>query len=194
MKRLLITVAASTLVGSAVFADDTTVRYDSGRDSDRTRVVDWHSERDWVNYKGNEIGFSVFGTGTVGEKTLRRPSTRRIERDGQLGLGTGLSYFFHRNVGVEGYGFTESTHNNFFDYVGGNLIARFPLFESGAAPYVFGGGGRQLDPLYQWYWDAGAGLEWRFVKSFGIFVDGRYVWADKTKDYGLGRLGLKFGF
>ncbi len=193
MKRLLITMAGSILTASGLFADDATVRYDS-TDYDRTRVVNWHSERDWVNYKGNEIGFSVFGTATVGDDTIRRPSGRRIERDGELGLGTGLTYFFHRNVGVEAYGFTESTHNNFFDYVGGNLIARFPLFESGVAPYVLGGGGRQLDPLYQWYWDAGGGIEWRFVKSFGVFVDARYVWADTTKDYGLGRLGLKFGF
>jgi len=65
---------------------------------------------------------------------------------------------------------------------------------TGVAPYVFGGGGRQFDPVTQWTWDAGAGLEWRFAPHVGVFVDGRYVFADKTKDFGLGRLGFRFGF
>ena len=192
MKKCLMTGAIGVLAAFAVYADDTTVRYDSR--GDRTVVVERDVDDNWVGYKANELDFSVFGTGTVGEKTLRRPSTRRIERDGNLGLGTGLSYFFHRNLGIEGYAYTESTHHHFFDNVGGDLIARFPILDSGVAPYVFGGGGRQFDPLYQWYWDAGGGIEWRFVQSFGVFVDARYVWADETKDYGLGRIGLKFGF
>ena len=184
--------AMATLAASAVFADDATVRYDSR--GDRTVVVERETERNWIGYEANEVDFAVFGTGTVGDDTLRRPSRQRIERDGKLGLGTGLSYFFHRNLGVEAYTYTESTHHNWFDNVGGNLIARFPIMESGVAPYVLGGGGRQFDPLAQWYWDAGGGIEWRFARSVGVFADARYVWADKTKDYGLGRLGLKFGF
>ena len=194
MKRIFMTGAVGVLAASAMLAADRTVRYDSTGDYDRTVVVERETTRNWVGYEANELSFSVFGTGTVGERTLRHPSEERIERDGKLGLGTGLSYFFHRNLGIEAYTYTESTHHNWFDNVGGDLIARFPILESGVAPYVFGGGGRQLDPLYQWYWDAGGGIEWRFAPHVGMFVDARYVWADKTKDYGLGRLGLKFGF
>lgn len=185
---------AGLLAASTGFtADDTTVRYDTTRDHERTRVAEY-TDRNWVAYNANEVDVSVFGTGTLGERTLRNPSSRRIERNGRLGLGAGVSYFFHRNIGVEGYAYSESTHNHFVDNVGGDLIARFPVGETGLAPYVFGGGGRQLDPIVQWTWDAGGGLEWRFAPHIGAFVDARYVWADKTKDYGMGRVGLKFGF
>jgi hypothetical protein len=37
-------------------------------------------------------------------------------------------------------------------------------------------------------------VEWRFARHVGLFLDARYVWADETKDYGLGRLGIKVGF
>jgi hypothetical protein len=193
MKHFLITGTVCIVTISTGVAADTSVRYDTRQDYDRTLVVD-HKDRSWIGYYANELDFSLFGSGTVGEKTLRNPSVHRIERNGKVGLGTGLSYFFHRNVGIEAYTYTESTHHNWFDNFGADLIARFPIAETGLAPYVLGGGGRQLDPLYQWYLDAGGGVEWRFSRNVGVFVDARYVWADKTKDYGLGRLGLKFGF
>jgi hypothetical protein len=181
-------------VAATAWAADPTVRYDTDYTTDRTVVVEHDTGRDWVSYKANEVNFSFFGSGTVGEKTIRHLSTRGIQRNGRLGAGAGLSYFFCRYVGVEAYAYTENTDHNFVDNVGGDLIARLPIGNSGVAPYIFGGGGRQLDPLYQWTWDAGAGIEWRFVPHVGIFLDGRYVWADKTKDYGLGRVGLRVGF
>jgi len=105
----------------------------------------------------------------------------------------GLSYFFHRNVGIEGYGYTESTDHNWVDNVGGNLIDVFRFCKQdwrltslwrraatrSVVPMVLGRGRRS---------------RMRFARHVGVFVDGRYVWADKTKDYGLGRLGVKFGF
>jgi hypothetical protein len=171
-------------------ADDAVVRYDS----DRTVVAERNINRNWVGYEANELSFGIFGTGTVGEDTLDDPNVERIERDGELGVGGSISYFFHRHVGIEGYAYTESTGDSFIDNVGGDLIVRFPLGGSGVALYGLGGGARQFDPVIQWTLDAGGGIEWRFLPHAGIFVDARYVWADKTKDYGLGRLGMKFGF
>jgi hypothetical protein len=194
MKRFLTTATIGVFAASAALCADTSVRYDTDTTSDRTLVAERGTDHSWVGYHANEVDFSFFGTGTVGERTLRRPSTRRIERNGRLGAGAGMSYFFHRNVGIEGYAYSESTHHDVVDNVGGDLIARFPILNSGVAPYIFGGGGRQFDPALQWTWDAGGGLEWRFLSHMGIFIDARYVWADNTKDYGLGRLGLKFGF
>lgn len=195
MKHLFMIGTVGLLAASTLFAaDDTSVRYDRTYDHDRTRVAEYDTDRNWMAYNAHEVEFAVFGTGTVGERTLRSPSSRRIERNGKLGAGVGVSYFFHRYLGVEAYAYTESTHNDFIDNLGGNLIARFPIAETGLAPYVFAGGGRQLDPIDQWTWDAGGGLEWRFAPHIGVFVDARYVWADKTRDYGLGRLGLRFGF
>lgn len=193
MKTLLMMGAACLMAPIAGWADETKVRYDG--DGDRTMVVHHDDDRNWVGYHANEWNFSFFGTGTVGENTLRDPSRRKVERDGQLGAGMGIGYFFHRYVGIEGYAYSESTGGrHFVDDIGGNIIARLPIAETGLAPYIFAGGGRQLDPIIQWNLDAGGGLEWRFARHVGVFVDGRYVWADKTKDYGLGRLGVRFGF
>jgi hypothetical protein len=185
------------LLAAAAFAAETSVRYDTDRDyeRERTKWFERSDDRNWCAYNAHEVEFSFFGTGTVGDDTLRNPSSKRIERDGQLGAGAGLAYFFHRNVGIEGYAYSESTGGrHFVDHVGGNLIARFPIGETGLAPYIFGGAGRQLDPVIQWTWDAGGGLQWRFLDHVAVFADARYVWCDDTKDYGLGRLGLKFGF
>ncbi len=184
-------IATFTLLGAIAYADDTSARYDAGRD--RTMVAD-RSGRNWIAYNANELNVSFFGTGTVGERTVRRPSVNRIERDGELGAGAGVQYFFTRYVGISADAYTESTHHNWIDNVDVDLIGRLPIANTGLAPYIMGGGGRQLDPLYQWTLNAGAGLEWRFSKHVGVFLDGRYVWADKTKDYGLARLGLRVGF
>jgi hypothetical protein len=191
MKKLLLAACVCTLTATITQAAETTMRYDT----DRTRVAHEDNDRYWRDYGANEVNFSFFGSGTVGDDTLSNVSADRIERDGKLGMGLGLSYFFHRNIGIEGWAYSESTGGrHFVDNVGGDLIGRFPIGHSGFAPYVLGGGGRQLDPVIQWTWDAGGGLEWRFTEHVGIFVDARFVWADDTKDYGLGRLGMKFGF
>jgi hypothetical protein len=189
MKKLYI-ISIGILSTAAAFSADNSVRYDA----DRTVVVDHDDGEAWVGYVANEINFSFFGTGTVGKRTLDRISGDKIERDGKLGAGTALSYFFHRNIGIEGYVYSESTGEHFIDNVGGDLVGRFPIGRSGFAPYIFGGAGRQFDPVIQWVWDAGAGLEWRLAPHVGIFLDGRFVWCDDTKDYGLGRIGIKFGF
>jgi hypothetical protein len=193
MKRILMMGVACLVTTIVAPGAETTVRYDSDRD--RTMVVDYDNDRNWVGYNANELNFLFFGTGTVGEETLDNPSSKRIKRDGQLGAGAGVSYFFHQFVGIEGYAYSESTGGrHFVDTIGGDLIFRIPIAESGVAPYVFGGGARQLDPVIQWTLDAGGGVEWRFARHVGLFLDARYVWADETKDYGLGRLGIKVGF
>ena len=184
-------VAVGVSAMSAFAAD--AVRYDVDGNRERTLVA-YREDRDWCQYNANEWNFELFGTGTVGEKTLRRPAVNRIERDGKLGAGAGVQYFFHRNIGIAAEAYSESTADNFVDNVDLNLIGRFPIGTSGVAPYLIAGAGRQIDPIYQWTFGGGAGVEWRFARHVGVFLDGRYVIADETKDYGLGRLGVKFGF
>ena len=193
----LLWVGTFCMVGTMAFAADTEVRYETQRDGDRTVVVDHDrdSDRNWMAYNCNDVEFSFFGTGTVGKRTIKDPSSKRIERDGKLGAGAGIGYYFHRYIGIEGYAYSESTGGrHFVDNVGGDLVGRFPIGHSGVAPYIFGGAGRQFDPVIQWTWDAGAGIQWRFINHAALFVDARFVWADDTKDYGLGRSGIKFGF
>ena len=197
MNWKLIAGAVCTIAATAALAVDEPsnpnvyMRYDN--DARLLEKSDEHPH-DWKQFKGNEFNISVFGTGTVGKDTLENASRRRIERDGKLGLGAGLNYFFCRYVGVEGYAYSESTAEHFVDNVDGNLILRLPLWHSGVALYGLGGGGRQFDPDIQWTLDAGGGIEWRFLDHVGIFVDARYVWPDETREYGLGRVGLRFGF
>lgn len=195
MKQVLITASIALLAASTAFADEPRSVHDNTDRAAYRSSVDRHGvEHDWRTYRANEFNLDLFGTGTVGKQTLEHASVHRVERDGRLGAGVGLSYFLSRYIGVEAEAYSESTAHNFIDNVGGNLVGRLPIGNIGLAPYIFGGGGRQCDPLYQWTLDAGAGLEWRVASRVGIFVDARYVWADKTRDYGLGRLGLKFGF
>jgi len=167
---------------AAMAAETVAVRYDTVTTT-TTWKEDWH--RPWCSYKGNEFNLSVFGSASfIDDK----------DRDGSLGLGVGLSYFFCRYVGVEAYAYSQDTHNAFVDNVGGDLVLRWPIADTGLAPYIFGGAARGIDPLYQWTYDGGAGLEWRFAPHIGVFVDGRYAFAEKTENFALCRFGMKFGF
>src|SRR4051794_21384472 len=114
MKRWWITGAVFALAITPAFAADTVVRTETGTEREKTTIIE-REDRNWMAYNANEIVFSVFGTGTVGKKTLRHPSEERIERDNKLGAGAGIGYFFCRWVGIEAYGFTESTHHNWVD-------------------------------------------------------------------------------
>jgi len=145
-------------------------------------------------YRANELSLEAFGGATLGEHTINHLSGDRVLRNGRLGAGAGLNYFITRYVGIEGEAFTENTAHNFVDSVSGSLVLRLPLGQSGLAPYAFGGGGRQFDPLYEWFGHAGAGLEYRFTPHIGLFADARYVLTQRTRDYGLGRFGLRFIF
>jgi hypothetical protein len=74
------------------------------------------------------------------------------------------------------------------------LILRLPLGQSGFAPYIFGGGGHQFDAVKLWFGQAGAGMEYRFTRHVGVFLDARTVWPNETKFYGVARAGMRFSF
>jgi hypothetical protein len=122
-----------------------------------------------------------------------RPGGRHI-RHGRWGGVVGLNYFFTREVGIGADINMADNGGHFVDPVAGSVIFRWPFERIGLAPYVFGGGCRGTDPVYEWLGHAGAGLEWRFSPTTGVFVDGRYVWADKPSDNSLIRAGLRFAF
>ncbi|MDB6022628.1 MAG: hypothetical protein JWQ04_2485 [Pedosphaera sp.] len=145
-------------------------------------------------YRDNEFSLDLFGTDALDKHTVDHPSGDRIRHDSRLGLGLGLNYFFIRYVGIGVEAYSEDTKHNFVDNVSGNLILRLPIGQTGLAPYVFGGGGHQFDPVDANFGQAGAGLEFRFCRNFGIFVDGRWVWTDRDRDYGLGRAGVRLAF
>jgi hypothetical protein len=145
-------------------------------------------------YSSQEVSVDMFGMCSVGEQTIDHLSGNRLRDNGRLGVGGGLNYFFCRYVGVGGEAYSENPEHSFIDSTSGNLIGRLPIGETGLAPYVFGGGGYEFDNVEQKFAQAGGGLEFRFTKNIGIFTDARYVFADKTENYGVGRAGLRISF
>ena len=160
-----------------------------------TAVADHHmTDSPSDHYRANEFDVDLFGGATVGQTTLEHLSRRRIRDNGNLGAGVGISYFITRYVGIGADAYTESTADSIVDSASANVIFRLPLGQSGVAPYIFGGGGRQFDPTELWLGQFGGGLEYRFNHNVGVFADGRYVMADGTSNYGLFRLGLRLAF
>jgi hypothetical protein len=179
MKTLKQTVAAG-IVLSAIFGSSIASGQGPGSDVEL--------------FRANEFSLDVFGTGTIREKVIDNISGQKIRDSGRLGAGAGFNYFFHRNVGVGMDAFSENTDDEFIDNATANLIVRFPIGSSGFAPYVFGGATRQFETLQQWGGVAGGGFEFRFDRHWSLFADTRYVFADKTDDYGVGRVGVRLSF
>ena len=145
-------------------------------------------------YRSQEFSIDAFASGSVNQETIDHISGKRIRHNTQGGAGAGFNYFFTRYVGLGGDAYSENTTGGFIDNASGNLILRLPIGETGLAPYIFGGGGYHFEEIKQSFGQAGGGLEFRFTQHVGLFVDARYVLADQTENYGLGRAGLRFSF
>ena len=145
-------------------------------------------------YRAKEFSVDAFGTASLGKYSINNLSNARIRHDTRLGVGVGLSYFITRNLGVSADAYSENTTGAFVDSTSANLTLRLPLGQSGFAPYVFGGGGRQFDLTKVWFAQVGAGMEYRFSPKVGVFLDARWVLPDETKYYGVARLGVRFAF
>jgi hypothetical protein len=145
-------------------------------------------------FRAEEFTLDLFGSVSIGQETINNLSSERVEDNGRLGLGLGGNYFFTRNIGIGADAYTENTQHSFVDNTSGNLIIRFPIDRIHLAPYIYGGAGYQFDPSGLWFGQAGGGLEVRFTRNVGLFADARYVFTDETQNFGMGRLGVRFGF
>lgn len=90
-------------------------------------------------------------------------------RHGHWGGGAGVDYFFLKNVGV-------GTDANASNHVGN--------------------GGRGIEPVWQWVYGRGVGLEVCVTHNVRIFFDARLLWANKDTDYNelMIRAGLRLAF
>jgi hypothetical protein len=138
-------------------------------------------------YTAQELSLDLFGSYINPEQNFIHMTTTSIRR-GWWGGGAGLNYFFLRNVGI-GTDFNVSAkpentpaENNLVDYWVGNIYLRLPIGNTGLSPYIYGGGGRGISPIWQWVYGGGAGLEYRFNPTTGVFVDGRFLWANKPAE------------
>lgn len=144
-------------------------------------------------YTAQELSLDLFGTYMANERNIEHLFETNI-RHGDWGGGVGLNYFFTRNLGIGGDINMSANGGKLVDLMDGNLIARLPIGDSCFSPYIFGGGGRSTDPTWEWFGQGGVGLEFRFNPTTGIFIDGRYLWMDKTADRLLLRAGVRLVF
>ncbi len=145
------------------------------------------------HYFANEVTLDTFASFVAPERKFADLFETNIRR-GKWGGGVGVNYFFTREIGIGTDMNMADNDGNLVDHVAASLILRWPFEPSGVAPYIFGGGARRTDPTWEWLGNAGVGVEWRFNPTTGIFVDGRYIWADKTFESVLLRTGLRFAF
>jgi len=147
-------------------------------------------------YTPNELSFDGFGSYIAPQRGISHLFETSIRgHRGTWGGGVGLNYFFTRELGIGVDANMPANGHNLIDSVSGNLIARIPIDPTGLAPYIFGGGGRGTgDPVWNWFAQAGVGLEYRFNPLTGVFIDGRYIWNEKTTDGLMLRSGLRFVF
>jgi len=114
-----------------------------------------------------------------------------------FGGGLGLSYFFTRyfGIGIDDTLGSLNGNGHAYDNFSGNLIARLPIESWHLAPYGFAGGGATWgNHATAGNGDVGVGLEYRFTKNIGIFVDSRYLYGSRSLSETLSRAGVRFAF
>ncbi len=145
-------------------------------------------------YRAKEIDADAFGSVSFGKYTIDHLSGARVRHNANFGLGSGLSYFLTRNLGIGADIYSENKTGALIDSASMNMTLRLPLGQSGFAPFVYGGGGKQFDMVHAWFAQVGAGMEYRFTPLVGVFMDSRWVLPDHASYYGVVRLGVRFAF
>ncbi len=146
-------------------------------------------------YTAAELSFDAFGSYIAAERRFNKIFETNIRR-GTWGGGVGVNYFFTREIGIGGDINIGDNGGNFVDQAVGSLILRLPIEPSGFSPYIFGGGGRGTDPVWEWLVHGGIGIEYRFNPVTGLFFDTRYTWhiRDDSIDRIQFRAGLRLIF
>lgn len=141
---------------------------------------------------------SVYAAGTFAASPFVSYRVHELGKfNGKLGAGLALSYFAADNVAVEletlSEQFDDSHWADAFTEAGVNFKGYLPLGRSGFAPYLLVGYTRNLR-IDENRMNAGAGVEWRATKRFGIFADGRWTHDFATLGHALFRLGGNVSF
>ena len=140
-------------------------------------------------FNANEWQIDVYAAGAAGRFNNQKYTG--------VGGGLGLSYFFTRYFGI-GVDDTLGSLNGdckTYDNFSGNLIARLPIESIHLAPYTFVGGGATWgNHATAGNGDVGLGLDYRFTKNVGLFVDSRYIFGNRGLNESLSRAGVRFAF
>jgi hypothetical protein len=109
----------------------------------------------------------------------------------ELGLGAGVNYFFNDNMGFGADSYIDGVEWPYL--LNGSFIYRFSQLQT-LTPYAYAGFGRQWAHAAQWTGHFGGGAEYNLGSSKSIFADARLVLPDKTDNYTVVRVGVRFGF
>jgi len=111
-----------------------------------------------------------------------------------FGGGVAASYFFTENFGISTRAYWWDTATSLTS-VTGSAVYRYPIDQSGFAPYMFAGGGGHFaseDSFESVH--AGVGLEYRLTDRLGLLLDYTYTWGGSDIDWALYTLGLRLQF
>lgn len=166
-------------------------------------------------YNAGEWNIDLFGA-----YAFSSSSNSRLVDDDAFGGGLGFTYFISRNFGIGAEGTLFDTEGDTLGTTALNLVLRFPVAETGLAPYVYGGVGltfnaddlesddfrdardriddnddpRDSDDVV-FLGHAGAGVEYRFTPHTSLFTDFRYTWSERDHgDFCQARAGVRFAF
>jgi hypothetical protein len=150
----------------------------------------------WNLYHGCEFSVDAFGAGLLHSYEIRNGEFSR--RNTRWGGGVGANFFLTKYFGVGG-DFLAIASRNANTAIGnltalGNVIFRYPIGETGLAPYAFGEMGCQFAGINQFVGGGGFGLEFRPIEHIGVFVDASWLAAGRTRGFGLGRAGIRLSF
>lgn len=204
MKIKFITISAAVLLtASAGLAQPTTTEQTTTTTTTTTTTHIWNDPNAWWashwqvihenQYTANELSLDMFGSYISDEHKIENVFHNTV-RHGFWGGGVGLNYFPLPYLGIGGDINMPVNGGKLIDNAYGQLIGRLPICNTGLAPYVFGGGGRQIEPSWQWEGHAGVGIEYRLNPGWGVFTDARYTWVKHSSDEILFRAGLRFVF
>lgn len=202
MKKLATSLLSLAGMTTALYAGDTVIS--SGKESKAvtSTVVEEPC------FKAGEFQIDTFGQYSVGNS-----GRVGLFRDHGWGGGIGLNYFFHRNIGLgvdaawlgakEDQQFerhdsdgNRTTIHNF----SGSLIFRAPIDNTCIAPYLYAGGGFEVDGEQWASAHAGVGLEYRIKPNkVGLFIDGRWTYLGdrggrEDLNFFSARAGVRFVF
>ena len=123
------------------------------------------------------------------------PFATYVDKSGdKWGVGTALTYFLTKRLGIGAATYWTDFSGTFFDNVEGEAYFRLAQFDR-VAPYAVGSIGYQFDAGY-WFETLGAGVDVRVFKKLTAFGDIQYRIANNSnsQDGIFLRLGARFSF
>lgn len=144
-------------------------------------------EPETCNFRDFEIQLDGFFTGVAASRSSGNTLNSGV------GGGTALNVIFARYFGLGVEAFWYGNDGSAEHMILGNAFFRYPICSLNLAPYITLGGGAGWDHKTVGYGTLGGGVEWRFHKNIGTFVDARWFYGAPDA-LAVFRTGIRFAF